>query len=92
MGATVRVPNNVVHRSFAEETVVLNLDRGVYFGLNRTAGRMLECLESVGRVRAVAEQLADEFGQPVSRIQVDLCRLCVDLLDRGLIELDRPLE
>ena len=31
--------------SFALETVVVNLERGVYHGLNPTAGRMLEALE-----------------------------------------------
>ena len=71
--ARVRVPEHVVFRSFAAETVVLNLDTGLYHGLNRTAGLLLERLD-VGR--SVAEE--------VERDCVELCR---ELHERGLIEL-----
>lgn len=91
MGATVRVPNTVVHRSFPNETIVLDLNAGVYHGLNHVAGRMLELLGELGRVRAVADRLAEEFNAPPAQIQRDLCRVCQDLLDRGLIELEQPL-
>jgi hypothetical protein len=91
MGATVVVPNTVVHRSFPAETVVLDLQSGVYHGLNHTAGRMLELLEELGRVRAVADRLAEEYDRSPAEIQRDLCRLCEELLDRGLIELAGPL-
>jgi hypothetical protein len=91
MGATVRVPTHVVHRSFPAETIVLNLETGIYHGLNHTAGRMLELLDDVGRVRAVADRMAEDYDQPPMRIQQDLCRLCQELLDRELIELAEPL-
>lgn len=91
MGATVRVPNTVVHRSFPTETIVLDLSAGVYHGLNHVAGRMLELLSELGRVRAVADRLAEEFDAPPAQIQRDLCRVCQELVDRGLIELDQPL-
>lgn len=91
MGATVRVPSNVVHRSFPAETIVMDLNAGVYHGLNHVAGRMLELLEELGRVRAVADRLAQEYDHPPAQIQRDLCRVCQELLDRGLIELVEPL-
>ena len=86
MGATVRVPNHVVFRSFPAETILLDLDTGTYHGLNHTGGRMLESLERLGEVRKVAEELAEDFQVPIARVQTDLCRFCQDLLDRGLIE------
>jgi hypothetical protein len=91
MGASVRVPNNVVHRSFPAETVVLDLNAGVYHGLNHVAGRMLELLGELGRVRLVADRLAEEYEHPPAQIQRDLCRVCQELLDRGLVELVEPL-
>ena len=91
MGATVRVPDTVVHRSFPNETIVLDLNAGVYHGLNHVAGRMLELLGELGRVRAVADRLAEEYDAPAAQIQRDLCRVCQDLVDRGLIELEQPL-
>ena len=91
MGATVRVPNHIVRRSFPAETIVLDLEAGVYHGLNHVAGRMLELLEELGRVRAVADRLASEYDHPKAQIQRDLCRVCQDLVERGLIELEQPL-
>jgi hypothetical protein len=80
-----------VRRSFPAETIVLDLQAGVYHGLNHIAGRMLELLDELGRVRAVADRLAEEYDQSPAQIQRDLCLLCQQLLDRGLIELDAPL-
>lgn len=91
MGATVRVDDQVVWRTFPAETIVLDLRSGTYFGLNHTAGRMLELLAEVGRVRVIADRLAVEYGEPPSRVQRGLCEFCEDLLERGLIELAEPL-
>jgi hypothetical protein len=87
LDAAVRVPPHVVYRTFALETVVVNLDRGVYHGLNRTAGRMLETLERTPSIREAAAKLAAEFGRPVEEIEADLYAFVSDLLDRGLVEL-----
>jgi Coenzyme PQQ synthesis protein D (PqqD) len=81
-----RVPSHVVYRAFALETVVVNLERGVYHGLNPTAGRMLEALERSSTVRDAAAVLAAELGQPVEVVETDITALCSDLLERGLIE------
>jgi len=90
LGASVRVPEHVVHRGFAAETVVLNLNTGRYHGLNPIAGQMLETLDQLGGVGESAAQIAAEYEQPLETIQRDLCTLCADLHRRGLIELDRP--
>jgi hypothetical protein len=86
--ATVRVPPDVVRRAFPSETVVLNLDTERYYGLNETAGEMLEALARHGRVRPAAEDVAERYGKPVEEVQDDLAGLCLDLERRGLIELD----
>jgi hypothetical protein len=84
-----RLPDHVVYRSFALETVVVNLERGVYHGLNPTAGRMLESLERAPSARLAARKLADELGEPLERVEADLAALTSDLLERGLIETAR---
>jgi hypothetical protein len=84
----VRLPEHVVYRMFAKETVVLNLKVGKYHGLNQTAGRMLEMLQRVSRVRDAAERLSVEYGRPVEEIQGDLAMFCRELADRGLIEIE----
>ena len=87
MAATVRLPKHVVYRAFVFETVVLNLETGRYHGLNPVAGRMLELLDRAGTVQDVVAQLAGEYQRPEEEIEADLCAFCVDLVDRGLIEI-----
>jgi hypothetical protein len=79
------VPQNVVYREFAHETVLLNLDTGKYHGINPTAARMLEALQQSDSGHAAAATLAESFGQPVERIEADLTAFCTGLLERGLI-------
>jgi hypothetical protein len=82
----VRLPQHVVHRSFVQETVVLNLRTGKYHGLNPTAGRMLEELEGAPTVAAAVATLAAEYDRDAATIERDVVQFCGDLLERGLIE------
>lgn len=86
---TVRLPEHAVYRAFAAETVVLNLDTGQYYGLNPTAGRMLEVLVEAGRFATAVDRLSADFGRPRDEIERDLCALCAGLKERGLISV-RP--
>ncbi len=83
--ARARLPQHVVHRSFVEETVVLNLRTGKYHGLNPTAGRMLDALEAAPTVGDAVPELAAEYGVERERIEADLLELTRGLLERGLI-------
>jgi hypothetical protein len=87
MEATVRVPEHVVRRDFAAETVVLNLNTGKYHGLNPTAGRMLATLEEVGSVSEAAARISAEFERPLADVERDISEFCASLLERELIEI-----
>jgi hypothetical protein len=86
LAAKARVPAHVVYRPFVSETVVLNLETGLYHGLNPTGGRMLEELERADSVQSAAAALATEFGLPVADVERDLADLCLGLMDRGLVD------
>lgn len=88
LSAKVAIPRHVVYRSFPNETVVLNLQTGKYHGLNATAGSMLLELEKAASVGAAAQSLASAFGASPDLVEHDICALCRDLMDRGLIEID----
>ncbi len=87
LGARVRLPQHVVHRSFVAETVVLNLRTGKYHGLNPTAGRMLEALSEASTAGDTVPELAREYGVESAKVEGDLLVLCQGLLERGLIEI-----
>jgi hypothetical protein len=85
LDAAVRFPEHVVFRSFAAETVALNLQTGKFHGLNVTAGRMVELVQRSGCPRAAVPVLAEEYAVAPERIERDLAALLTMLLDRELI-------
>jgi hypothetical protein len=82
----VHVPDHVVYRDFAEQTVALNLRTGRYHGLNATAGAMLAALRDAPSVAAAAKRLAPEWDVAEDVLLADLRELCDGLEQRGLLE------
>jgi hypothetical protein len=87
LAAAARVPDHVVFRGFAAETVVLNLETGKYHGLNPVGGRMLDTVAVSENLATAAGALAEEYGEAVEVIESDLCAFCAALAERGLIEI-----
>ena len=87
LAATVRMPDDVVIRAFAEETVALNLRTGQYHGLNAVAAAMLDAVVAADPASAAVPALAGKFDQPQEVIERDLASLLRELADRGLVEL-----
>jgi hypothetical protein len=86
LGARVRVPEHVVYRDFGDETVILNLESGMYHGLNRTAAVMLGVLGESATVADAIDRLVGELGQPREVVERDVLKLCRALAERELIE------
>ena len=88
MEQRIRVPEHVVYRDFGDDTVILNLETGMYHGLNGTATLMLSALVECPTLEEAIERVAAETGEPRSVIEPDLVGLCETLSERGLIERD----
>ena len=82
----VRVPDHVVYRDFAEQTVALNLRTGRYHGLNPTAALMVGALREAPSVAAAAQHLAPTWDVTPEALLADLLELCRSLESRGLLE------
>jgi hypothetical protein len=82
----VRVPEHVVYRDFAEQTVALNLQTGRYHGLNPTAAAMVDALREAPNVAVAAERLAPTWDVSPEVLLADLLELCEGLESRGLLE------
>lgn len=82
----VRVPEHVVYREFPEQSVVLNLERGHYHGLNRSGSLMFALLASGETLAAVAQTVSKRYRLPPAQAEQDVFRLCSALLERGLCE------
>lgn len=92
LGARLRLPQHVVHRSFVAETVVLNLETGKYHGLNPMGGHMLDVVNEAASVREAATLIAQEFDQDQATVDADVVAFCQDLLDRKLVEVVEVVE
>jgi hypothetical protein len=83
-----RFPEHVVRQSFAEETVVLNLETGRYHGLHGSGGRMIDALATADSIGAAAAAIAAHYGMSSDRVEADLLGFCDELVERGLMEID----
>lgn len=88
LAAKVRVPEHVVFRAFANETVILNLQTGRYHGLDAVGGRLLELFLTAPTLRDAANLLADEYGRPRAEVEADAADFCRSLSERGLVSVE----
>jgi hypothetical protein len=83
---TLRVPARITFRRVREEMALLDVDTGVYFGLDEIGARMWELLVEHGNLESVAERMEREYDVAGERLRLDLLRLAEELRAKGLIE------
>ena len=74
----------IVWRSVAGETVLLDLEGSVLMGLNGSAGRMWEHIDGKRSLGELAILLADLYEQDEGQVLQDLLRFAETLLDSNL--------
>lgn len=97
MGATVSGQSTVVAAKdqvscdLAGEAAILNLQSGVYYGLNAVGGRVWHLLQEPRTVQDIRDTLLREYEVERDRCERDLLALLQDLAAAGLIEVgDEP--
>jgi hypothetical protein len=83
---TLRVPDSVAARKIGDETILLNLATGIYYGLNNVGSRFLELLERNGEIAAAHLALLQEFDVKPDILEVDILRLSEEMRSKGLLE------
>lgn len=79
------IPIHVVARRLGEETVILNLESGTYFGLDPVGARAWELIaegRTFGDVRAV---MLEEYDVEAEQLERDISALVGDLRAHGLL-------
>jgi hypothetical protein len=81
------IPPEVMARQVGEETVILHLTSGNYFGLNAVGARVWQLI-SQGVPRAgICEALLPDYDVAREDLERDIERLIHDLLGQGLISI-----
>jgi hypothetical protein len=85
---SVRIPDQVAARKIGDETILLNLETGTYFGLDPVGSRFLELVEQNGKLAAAHCAMLEEFDVAPMVLEADLLRLSEEMCAKGLLEAD----
>lgn len=83
------IPSQVMARTVGDETVILDLASGTYFGLDPVGARIWELLGEGRTLGQVCDQMLEEYAVSREELERDTLRLTQELLDQGLILIPR---
>jgi len=83
---SLRIRPDVVFRQLDDETVLLDLKSGTYFGLNTVGTRIWQLLGAQAKLSGILETLAGEYDTERDELERDLLALANELCERGLTE------
>jgi hypothetical protein len=86
--STVVAVQDQVSTNLEEEAVILNLQDGVYYGLNDLGARIWNLLQEPRTVRKIRDILLQEYEVEPERCQQDLLQLLGELAAKGLIKIE----
>lgn len=90
LSQTVTVPLHVMARTVGEDVVILDLQTGMYFGLDSVGARAWSLLTERRSIRETCEIMLEEFAVEREQIEMDILELVRALEEAGLVLLDIP--
>jgi hypothetical protein len=85
---SVRIGEDTVFRELAGEAILLQLDEGMYFGLDPVGTRLWQLMAERGHLREVFEHARQEFDVDAATLERDLLALVTQLADKKLVSVD----
>ena len=80
------IPPQVMSRLVGDETVLLDLASGIYFGLDGVGKRIWESVAEGHNLGQTAAVIAAEYEVEEAKAQADVIEFTNDLLERGLLK------
>ncbi|MGB5136193.1 MAG: PqqD family protein [Prochlorococcaceae cyanobacterium] len=84
------VPAEVMDRRVGEETVILHLATGTYYGLDPVGARIWELIAAEHSLADVRDRMLQEYAVEAERLEQDLLKLAAELLANGLVVVAAP--
>ena len=82
----VRRIDNVLDADIDDETVVMDIDKGRYFGFNETGTRIWSLLVQPIVISDLCDQITAEFEVPREHCEQEVFDFLGSLLTRGLLQ------
>lgn len=79
------VPPQVMSRLVGDETVLLDLASGMYFGVDGVAKRIWESISEGHSLGEAAAVIASEYDVDAARAEADVIEFVSKLIERGLL-------
>lgn len=84
--STVVASDGVTSTEIEGEHVLLDLDEGIYYGLNSVGGAIWKELQEPTSVEAIVRAITDAYDVGHEECQEDVLALLDDLQDNGLVD------
>jgi Coenzyme PQQ synthesis protein D (PqqD) len=81
----VEIGPSVIYRDVSGEVVLLNLQSGVYYGLDAVGSRMWQLLMEQRPLDDVCAVMLEEYDVSADVLRADLSRLVDELSSKGLV-------
>jgi hypothetical protein len=81
------VPSQVMSRQVGDETVILDLSRGMYFSLDPVGAQIWQLLSDGQAIDSIVTALLSRYEVAEDQLRRDVSDLVEELKSRGLIEL-----
>jgi hypothetical protein len=75
-----------VSRTVGDEAVILELDRGAYFGLDPVGTRVWSLIQEPRAVHELCDTIVAEYDVAPARCQADVLELLARMRETGLVE------
>jgi hypothetical protein len=82
---TVKIPTQVMARQVGDETVILDLASGTYFGLDPVGARIWQLIGEGKTLAEICATMLEEYEVGREHLETDILRLTGQLLERGLV-------
>jgi hypothetical protein len=83
----VKINDGLIWREDGGDVVVVNVEKGVYLGINGAGGQMWRELVEHGSLEKTFESLQDQFDVEPDELRRDLDDLVRQLVEKGLVQL-----
>ena len=88
MTGRVTVPDHVIVRQLGDESVMLDMASGYYFGLDPVGARIWQLLLETSSLAEIVERLAQEYDVTPEQANSDLVRFVEELKAHGVLNVE----
>jgi len=81
----VSIPPQVMARTVGDETVILDLASGTYFGLDPIGARIWALMGERKTLAEICAMMLEEYEVEREQLETDVLRLSGELVERGLV-------